>query len=164
MKKKYPLEQLVFIKKKKLQEAEKMLREKKEELEAEEEKLVKVEAERDKVKVHKMEKLTQLREALDEGKPAAKIEEMRIYLKIVDEKLKSHENKVILQQKEVEKAEEAVEEARKEMLKRQRDVEKLKEHKGDWTKEMVRELEREEAKEGDEMGTTRYIRNKKKRH
>lgn len=159
--KKYPLEQLAFIKKKKLQESERILREKKEELAAAEEKLRQVELERDKAKAHKIEKLKQLRDALDEGKPTSKIEQMRTYMKIVEEKLQSHEKKVTAQKEEVVKAEEAVEAARQDMLKRQRDVEKLKEHKGEWTKEMHKELEKEEAKEEDETGTTRFIRKKK---
>ena len=45
MAKKYPLEQLAFIKKKKLEEAERILREKKEKLAEEEELLRKVEEE-----------------------------------------------------------------------------------------------------------------------
>lgn len=164
MGKEYPLEQLVIIKKKKLEEAEKVLREKKEKLAIEEEKLKKLEDERDKVKKHKQDKLTQLRAALDEGERTDKIEQMRIYMKLVDERLKQHEKKVADQIKQVEKAEEEVEVARKTMIKRQRDVEKLKEHAQDWRKEEAREIEKEEAKETDEMGTTRFIRSKKKKN
>jgi len=160
--KKYPLKQLFFIKRKRLEESEKILREKKQELSVEEEKLTKFEFERDKTKVHKIKKLTQLREALDKGKPTTKIEQMRSYMKIVEEKLQSHENKVTAQKKEVLKAEEAVEVARQEMFKRQKDIEKLSEHEGQWTKEMLKELEKEEAKEGDEMGTIRFTRKRKR--
>lgn len=162
--KKYPLEQLAVIKKKKLQEAERILREKKEALAQEEEKLTRVEKERDKAKAHKQDKLEQIRHALDTGEKTTKIQQMRTYLKIAEEKVQSHENKVIAQTQEVKKAEEAVETARKEMLKRQRDIEKLKEHKEDWKKEMQLELEKEEAKDEDETGTIRYIRQRKKRH
>ena len=163
MAKEYPLEQLAIIKKKKLEEAERMLREKKEKLLAEEEKLARIEKERDKIKTHKLEKLSQLRSGLDEGLRTDKIETMRLYLKTVEEKLKQHEKRVIVQQKEVEKAEDAVEVARLEMIKRQQNVEKLKEHKGLWQKEVKKELEKEEDKETDEIGSTRYVTRKRKK-
>lgn len=164
MSKKYPLEQLVFIKKKKLEEAERILREKKEKLEKEEEQLRKVEEERNKVKNHKQDKLEQLRSGLDEGIRTDKIEQMRQYLKLVVENLKQKEKKVDDQKKEVHKAEEEVEKARKVMVKRQQDVEKLKEHESTWTKEMLAYLEKEEEKETDEIATTRFIRQHPKRN
>lgn len=163
MGKKYPLEQLVIIKKKKLEEAEKVLREKKEKLLDEEKKLTVVKKEYDKAKKHKTDKLEQLRNALDEGQRSDKLLQMRQYLKIVEEKLKQEEKKLEAQKKQVEKAEEAVEIARKEMVKKQHDVEKLKEHHTDWTKEMMQEIEREEAKEADEMGSARFSIEKQKK-
>jgi len=163
MAKKYPLEQLAIIKKKKLEEAERILREKKENLIQEEEKLTTVEKARDKAKKHKVDKLEQLRGALDEGERTDKIEQKRIYLKLVNEKLSQHEKKVADQQKQVEKAEEEVEKARQEMLKKTRDVEKLQEHKKEWKVEMRRELEKDEAIEGDEMGGARFIADKRKK-
>src|ERR1700679_3899739 len=95
----YPLEQIAIIKQKKLDEAEKVLREKKKALEREEEKLATVEKERNEVKDHRFAKLTQLREKMDEGAPSDKIQQMRYYLKVVDEKLKLKEQKVKEQQK-----------------------------------------------------------------
>jgi len=163
MAKEYPLEQLAFIKKKKLQEAERELRDKKEALIDEQKKLTKVMKERDEVKRHKIDKLTKLREDLDSGESTKKIEEGRNYLQIVEDKLKIEEKKVEAQEKEVQKAEEAVEAARVEMLRRQQQVEKLKEHKSEWTDEMKKELEKEEAKEADETGSSRFLLNKKKK-
>ncbi len=81
---KYPLEQVATIKQKKLDEAEKVLRDKKLALEKEEEKLKVVEKERDEVKEHRIANLTQIRENMDEGAPSDKIQQMRSYLKIVD--------------------------------------------------------------------------------
>ena len=46
------------------------------------------------------------------------------------------------------------------MVKKQHDVEKLKEHHKEWKKEVMRELEAEEAKIGDEIGTVRHVRKK----
>jgi len=162
MAKKYPLEQLAFIKKKKLDEAERILRDKREELLTEQKKLTKVEKARDEVKKHKLEKLQQLRDAMDEGERADKIEQGRHYLKLVEEKLIIEEKKVTAQKEQVKKAEEAVEAARQDMLKRQKEVEKFKEHKELWRKEMLKEIEKEEAKEADEIGSSRFTLRKRK--
>lgn len=157
----YPLEQLVIIKQKKLEEAEKVLREKKNALLKEEEKLAQVEAERDQVKDHRFAKLTQLREVLDEGTTSDKIVQMRQYLKVVDEQLKQKEQKVKEQQKLVEAAEKQVELARKDMVKRQQDIEKLAIHRKEWDKEMHALAEHKESLEGDEMGSAMYSAKKR---
>ncbi len=163
MAKKYPLEQLVIIKQKRLEEAERELRDKKELLAQAEEKLEKVKAARDQVLNHKDDKIEQLRAGLDEGVPANKVEEMRNYLKVVEEDLQKKEKQVELQEKKVVEAEEAVEEARQMMIKRQKAVEKLSQHYKEWQKEMQIEEEREEGILGDEMGTARYIRDQRMR-
>ena len=69
----YPLEQIAIIKQKKLEEAEKTLRDKKSALEKEQEKLTAVEKDRDEVKDHRFAKLTQLREKMDAGTATDKI-------------------------------------------------------------------------------------------
>jgi flagellar biosynthesis chaperone FliJ len=158
---KYPLEQLTTIKKKKLEEAEKVLQEKKNALIKEQEKLAQVEKERDKVKEHRMAKLTQLREKLDEGGSSDKIQQMKAYLKVVDEQLKQKELKVKEQLKHVEAAEKQVEIARLDFLKKQRDVEKMQMHRKEWEKEMKRFLEQKEAIETDEMGSGMHTRLKR---
>jgi len=158
---KYPLEQLVLIKQKKLDEAEKLLQEKKQALEKEQEKLLAVEKERDKVKDHRLAKLTQLREKLDAGTSTDKIQQMKQYLKVVDEELKQKEHKVKEQQKHVDQATEQVEAARQDMFKKQQAVEKLKLHKKDWDKEMLAEMQREEDREGDEIGSAMHTIKKK---
>jgi len=158
---KYPLEQLVIIKQKKLEEAERNLQEKKRLLEVELEKLQKVEAEHNKVRIHKQDKLTQLRQTLDEGTTSDKIQQMKQYLKVVDEELKQKENKVKDQKKLVDVAEKNVETARQELLERQQDVEKLSLHKKEWEKEMQALVEQEEAIETDEMGSAMHTIRKK---
>lgn len=157
----YPLEQIVTIKQKKLDEAEKTLREKKKALEKEQEKLAIVEKERDEVKDHRFAKLTQLREKMDEGAPSDKIQQMRYYLKVVDEKLKTKEHKVKEQQKIVENAKQQVEIARTDLLKKQQDVEKLQTHRKEWEKEMKAIAEHKEGVESDEMGAMIHQRNKR---
>lgn len=149
----YPLEQIAIIKQKKLDEAEKNLRDKKKILESEEEKLKKAEKERDEVKAHRMDKLTQMREKMDEGAPASKIEQMRHYLKLVDEKLKGKELKVKEQMKQVEAAQKQVEIARGELLKKQQEVEKIATHRTEWEKEMRVIEEQKEGIESDEIGS-----------
>lgn len=155
---KYPLEQLALIKQRKLDEAEKLLKEKKASLVKEEEKFATVEAARNKVLAHRTAKLTQLREELDRGTTTDKIQQMKSYLKIVDEELKQKESKVAEQKKKVDEAKRQVELARENLLKKQQDVEKLKIHRKEWEAEMRLEMERLEATEEDEMGSVRHIR------
>lgn len=153
---KYPLDQLAQIKQKRLEEAEKILREKKEVLAREQEKLTQLEKKRDEVKAHYKAKLTQLREKLDEGTSTTKITQMKQYLKIVVEDLAAHERKVAAQITVVQAAEKQVEEARRELIKKQKDVEKLKLHHKEWKKEMHVIEEQRESAEEDEMGSTMH--------
>ena len=150
----YPLEYLVRIKDKRLEEAERILKEKKEELEKELEKQKTLQQQRDETKHHKQDKLNQLRATLDEGTTSDKIEIMKNYIKTVDEELKQKERKVQEQIKKVQEAEKKVEEARIDFLKKQQDVEKLKTHRKEWEKEMKLLGEIEEAKETDELGSS----------
>ena len=154
----YPLEQIAIIKQKKLDEAEKVLRDKKKALEKEEEKLAAVKKERDEVKDHRLAKLTQLREKMDEGAPSDKVQQMRYYLKVVDEKLKTKELKVKEHQKLVDTAKQQVEIARADLLKKQQDVEKMKTHRKEWEQEMKVLAEHKEAVETDEMGSSMHQR------
>lgn len=158
---KYPLEQLVLIKQKKLEEAERLLEEKKRALDKEEEKLLLVEKERDKVKSHRMAKLTQLRKELDEGTTSDKIEQGKRYLKIVDEQLVQKQAKVKEQQKQVVFAKSQLEEARQNLFKRQQAVEKLKMHRKEWDKESKIIEEHKESLEGDEIGSAMHSLRKK---
>lgn len=160
---KYPLEQLALIKQRRLEEAERVLKEKKETLAREQEKLATVEAARNKVKKHWNDKLTQLREELDRGTTSPKIQQMKQYLKIVDEELKQKEAKVTEQKKKVDEAQQQVDLARQDLLKKQHDVEKLRIHKEEWKEEMRREMEKQEATETDEMGSVRYSRKRSKK-
>jgi hypothetical protein len=159
---KYPLEQLVLIKQKKLEEAEKNLRDKKRALEEEEKKLQTVEKERDKVKDHRFSKLTQLREKMDEGAPSEKIQQMRYYLKEVDQQLAQKELKVKEQIRHVETAQKNIEIARADLLKKQQDVEKMRMHREEWDKEMKAIEIQKEGVETDEMGSV--LHNRKSSH
>ena len=107
-------------------------------------------------------KLQQLREKLDAGTSTDKIQQMKTYLKIVDEQLKAKELKVQEQLKQVDAAKKNVEAARQDYLKRNQDVEKLRLHKEEWKREEHLAAERLEGIEGDELGTSMHIRKKRK--
>lgn len=159
----YPLDQVTLIKQKKLDEAERLLREKKQLLAKEQEKLLVVERERDEVKRHRMDKLSQLRGQMDEGVSSTKIQQSRAYLKVVDEKLRIKEGRVVEQKKVVRAAEEQVEAARIDLLKKQQDVEKMALHKKEWQKEQKREAGKKESLETDELGAMLHQRLERER-
>ena len=154
---KYPLEQVAIIKQKKCDEAEKVLKEKKNALIKEEEKLASLTKERDKVKEHRQAKLDQLRERLDAGERTDKIQQMKQYMKVVQENLKVRETKVKEQQKQVEAAEKQVETARQDYIKKQHEVEKLALHRKEWEKEQKLLEEQKESLETDELGSAMHV-------
>lgn len=156
MNEKYPLDQLVAIKQKRLEESEKVLAEKKRILEEENGKLSTLKKKRDEVKEHYQTKLTQLREKLDAGTGTDKIQQMKQYLKMVTENLKAEEIKVQAQQKIVDTAQAQVDLARQDLFKKQKDVEKLKIHHSEWEKDVQTEVTRKEELAGDEMGSAMH--------
>ncbi len=153
---KYPLEQLVAIKQKRQEEAEKVLAEKKSILAQEQQKLTTLEKKRDEVKEHYKAKLDQFREKLDAGTGTDKIQQMKQYLKLVAEDLKVEEQKVQAQMKVVASANTQVELARQDLFKKQKDVEKLKIHYKEWKHEEYRISEQKEGVASDEMGSAMH--------
>lgn len=159
----YPLLQVLEVKKKRVEDQERVVQEKKAELEKEQEKLREREAERDKAKAHHAEKLQQLRDELDKSTHTPTIMQMKAYLKVTIEKVKVEEKKVKEQQDQVEIAEKALEEARETLRLRRIEVDKLVSHQTDWEKEMRREEEIVEGREQDELGSTIYLTNQNRR-
>lgn len=159
---KYPLAQVIEVKQKRVEEAEKVVAEKKKQLEREQEKLKRAEMERDKVKQHYKDKLQQLRQALDTGTTTDKIQQMRQYLSVVEEKLLQEEDKVKKQKLALEQAEVDLKNAQEAWKQCIKEVDKLKEHRKLWTKQMMAEIEREEAKEQDELGSVIFLNNLRK--
>lgn len=100
----YPLAEVLEVKNRRVEIAELAVKEKKKLLEIEEEKLRQREAERDKVKDHYKAKMNQLRKELDEGTTSDKIDQMKVYLKVVQEHLAAEEKKVKEQKAQVELA------------------------------------------------------------
>ncbi|MBS0614988.1 MAG: type III secretion T3S chaperone [Verrucomicrobia bacterium] len=160
---KYPLDQLIIIKKRRLEEAEKVLEQKRKVLAQEEEKLLDLEKKRDEVRDHRDDKLHQFRETIDQGSTIDKIQQMRQYLKLVEEKLQVEEKKVSDQQKVVQNAKQQVEEARQDLFKKQKDVEKLKIHEKEWKKEMDHLIQLQEEALTDEMGSAMFVVKKAKK-
>lgn len=159
----YPLIEIVSIKKKRVEDQEKILKEKKIKLEQEQEKLKAREAERDKVLKHYNDKLEQLRHELDTGTTTDKIKIMKVYLKEVKEKLVVEEKKVKEQKDQVELAQKDVDVAEKELKKRRQDVDKLNIHRTDWEKEAKAEIELKEIEQQDEMGNVIFLKRMRER-
>ena len=160
---KYPLEEIEQIKKKRLEEAEKSLQEKKQFLEKEQKKLDQYTKELELIKQHKIDKIRQMMDEMEKGTTSDQIMIKERYLKVVvEEKLKREHAKVVEQKKEVNKAVDEVEKARILLEQRRQDVEKLRLHREDWEVEM-RSLEAaEENKDTDEIGTTMHTARKYK--
>lgn len=158
----YPLKQVIEVKQRRVEDAERVVKEKQLALEREKEKLVQREAERDQVKNHKKDKLKQLRDTMDAGTTAPKIQQMKVYLKVVDEKLKIEEKKVKDQQEQVEIANKNLEQAKEDLRIKRQEVDKLLSHKKDWEKEARKELEIVEGREQDELGSIIYASQHKK--
>lgn len=159
----YPLERVLDIKKKRVTEAEKVVQEKKKELEKEQQKLRQREEERDKVRNHKKDKLNQLREELDGGTTSDKILQMKAYLKVVDERLVVEDKKVADQKEQVKIAEKNLEAAKEQLRLKRQEVDKLNTHRQDWMKQARKEEQIAEEKEMDEIGQVLYTIHQRKR-
>lgn len=161
MKPVYPLKQVIDVKKKRVEDAEKMVLLKREALAKEEEKLKEREKERDVVKKHQKDKLKQMRDEMDHGTTSPKIQQMKAYLKVVDEKLQVEEKKVLDQKEQVKIAEKNLEAAKEELKRKRQEVDKLLTHKVDWEKEMKKEEEIQEGREQDEIGSVMHLIHKR---
>jgi hypothetical protein len=153
----YPLEQVLDVKKKRVEDAEKTLKEKIKAKEIEEEKLKTKEQERDKVKKHYQDKMAQLRQELDEGTTSRKIDQSKVYIKVVQEKLKGEEKKVVEQKQQVDAAEKNVDIAKTHLKAKQKEQDKIETHKKEWLKETKVELALLQTREEDEIGSTMFL-------
>lgn len=160
----YPLKQVLEVKQRRVEDAEKVVKEKRLALEKAQQILEERERERDKAIKHYNDKLLQMRQAMDEGTTSPKIQQMKAYLKVVKDRVAAEEKKVKDQKQQVEAAEKNLEEALKNLKIKRQEVDKLKSHRTDWIKEVQKELEIVEAREQDELGsiihTTRSLQNK----
>lgn len=162
-KKKYPLHQVLQVKKKRVDDAEKLLKQRKEELKKEQEILKKKEEERDKVARHLQDKYDQLNQEFDKGTTSDKVQMMKRYIKIVHENLKTEEEKVAKQKEQVDLAEKAVDVARQDLQKKRQEVDKLRIHRKEWIKIAKKEFQLAEAAEQDEVGNVLFLSNRMRR-
>lgn len=149
----YPLAQVLEVKKKRVDDAEKVVQEKRRLLEVEQERFAQVKRERDRVRDHRDAKLAQLRHALDTGTTSPEIQQMKQYLEVVKEQLAAEEKRVDEQNKQVKLAEKALDDSREELKRRRLELDKIKMHKEEWEREVKRELMIEEQREQDELGS-----------
>lgn len=163
MKPVYPLKQVIEVKRKRVEDAEKMVLLKKDALTKEEEKLKEREKDRDAAKKHHADKLKQMRDEMDHGTTSPKIQQMKVYLKVVVEKLNVEEKKVQDQKEQVKLAEKNLDVAKADLKKKRQDVDKLLTHKVDWEKEMRIEEEIQEGREQDEVGSVMHLLHKRRK-
>jgi flagellar export protein FliJ len=158
----YPLAQVLEVKRKRVKDAEKVVKQRQEELEKQQKKLQELEEKRDEVRQHKADKLAQLREVLDTGTTSPEVRQMKTYLEVVEEKLLAAQATVDEQVPQVEQAEKNLEEAKKILLEKRKEVQKLEEHEKEWMKQARKEEAVEEGRKLDDIGTTMYISRKKR--
>jgi len=153
----YPLAEVLKIKRRRVEDAEEVVKQKIKALEAEKEKLKEREKERDKVQEHYKAKLQQLRDEFDHGTTSQKIDQIKLYLKVVQERLKVEEKKVKEQQAQVELAEKNLDVAKNQLKQRQKEEDKIITHQGEWEKITMKELEIEEVRQEDDLGSTMFL-------
>jgi len=153
----YPLDKVLEIKENRVKEQEKVVAQKQRELALEEEKLVKAEEARRQVQKHYDDKLAQMRYKMDTETTSIEMQQMRVYLKLVRERLIAEDKKVEAQKAQVELAKKNLEVALGELRRKRQEVDKLQVHKKDWLREMEREQERVEGIEQDEMGSLIFL-------
>lgn len=159
----YPLTQIIDVKLRRVEQAEKTVQLKREALQKEKDKLKEQEAERDKVLNHHKDKLQQMRDEMDGSTTSPKIQQMKVYLKVVKEKLVIEEKKVQDQKNQVAAAENNLEIALRDLRLKRQEVDKLQTHRRDWEKEAQREQDLIEEKEQNELGSVMYLIHKKQR-
>lgn len=159
----YPLKQIIEVKQKRVENAEAVVQEKRLALEKEQKVLEQKEAERDKAVKHYDDKLKQMRDEMDHGTTSPKIQQMKAYMKVVKERVAAEEKKVSDQKKLVQTAEKNLEAAKNDLKLKQQEVDKLLFHRKDWLKEMQKEQDIIEGREQDELGSTIYTTNSRRK-
>ncbi|RDB31822.1 type III secretion T3S chaperone [Candidatus Similichlamydia laticola] len=153
----YPLEQVLAVKKRRAEIAEREMHEKQNILLQEREQLLYIKKQRDQVKQHHIDKLNQLRSILDREARTNALQRARNYVDLVAERLRTEEERVQKQQHQVDTAEAAFEMARQVWLQRRKEVEKIEKHRKEWLQIAWKEFRKEEAKYIEEVGTLIYM-------
>ncbi len=154
----YPLAEVVTVKVRRVEEAERMVKVRLEELQKEEALLAAAKRARDEVLKHHSQKLAQLRHVLDTETTSTEVKQMKQYLEIVKEKLSAEEKKVADQQTQVDVATRNLAEAKEQLQRRRIEVDKLKTHRGEWERDARKAQRRAESKQESEMGSVMHIK------
>lgn len=160
----YPLAQIIDVKQKRVEDAERVVAEKQLALEKEQKILEQKEADRDKAQKHHDAKLKQMRDEMDGTTTSPKIQQMKAYLKVVKERVAAEEKKVKDQKVQVENAEKNLEAAKNDLKIKRQEVDKLISHRKDWLKEMRKEQEIIEGREQDELGSIIFTTNARRKN
>jgi len=160
----YPLEQLVEIKQKRVDDAEKLLVEKKELLATEEKKLKACIDKAEATQKHYNEKLDDFYSSFEgEGTTSGKVNQIKDHLKSTLERL-AEEKKAVEKQRAIrDEAQKVVDEAKALLNQRRIDLKKLTEHREVWQKEYLQEKKRLAIIEHDELGSAIHSQRKRER-
>lgn len=160
---KYPLDQLVEIKQKRVDDALKEFLIKKKEHEKEIENLRKAEQKLQEIKDHYDQKVDEFYEDFQKGTTSVKIKRNKQYLKTVLEKVKIEKEKVKLQEQKTEEANQAKLNAKKILDQRRLEVEKLELHHKEWQKEQKELAKQKNILEQDEISGMSHDYHKRKK-
>ena len=153
---KYPL-QVVLDKRRRLEDkAKDFLKKRREELEIEIKKLEKLQQELKLIK-QKQEETRQQLLSLPPNVAIKDIQSLQSYLKKLKYDEQKQLEKIMLQKKEIQKAEQRVQEAKKALLDAMKAVKAVLQHKEKWEKEIKRERAKKEQKLQNEIGNVLYI-------
>jgi len=158
----YPLEQLLEIKEKRVEDAERILHEKKEALAREEKKLEECIEREKQAKNTYDEQLETFYNDFEGGTQSHKIKQRKEHLKTLLEQVKIEKEKTEKQREVVKEAEVAKDEAKAVLDQRRIDLDKIEEHKKAWVKADLEEKERLHIIEHDELGAMIHSRRKKR--
>jgi hypothetical protein len=162
-KRKYPLTQIAEIKTRRLEEAEKILKQKRDELDIAEKDLLQKRKDLSATQKLKLEMIEKHFAKISKGTTSDVLKRHDEYMKeVIGVKLSEQKKAVDDQKKVVKEAQKALEAARIDRLKKNQELEKIHIHKKEWTKEMKKEMDLEEADVADELGTSMHARKMKK--
>jgi hypothetical protein len=161
---KYPLEQIAEIKKRRLEEAEKILREKRELVDKEEKVLIEKKKALVETQKVKNEIIKKHYKEIEEGTTSDILERHDLYMKeVINVKIAEEKKNVDDQKKVVIEAKKELELARENRLQKNQDLEKIHLHKKEWLKGARKQMALDEAIVSDELGTGMHTRNKRKK-
>ena len=153
-KKEYPLKEIIEIKKRRLEEAEKILRQKQDALVEAEKNLTEKKKLLNASEKVKLEMIEKHYKKIENGTTADVMERHNHYIQeVINVKIAEEKKKVEAQKKVVQEAHVALDKARAERLEKHKDLEKIHTHEKEWSKEAKKELEIFEAIVEDEIGT-----------